>query len=359
MGLILRLQKGSALTYSELDTNFTYLDQSISSSVYGTIGTIPVFTADHTIGDSVIKQVGTSITVNNDPIVLSSQTGSFATTGSNIFRGDQTIIGKITAQTLIVETVTSSVIYSSGSNLFGDSLSDNQVLSGSTYLVGSGYLNGIPLTALNGTGFVKANGTNISYDNTAFGTVASVAALTIGTTGTDLSSTVVNSTTNPVITLNVPTANATNRGVLSSTDWSTFNGKQAALNGTGFVKISGTSITYDNSTYYLASNPNGYTSNTGTVTSVSGTGTVSGLTLSGTVTGTGDITLGGTLSLTSGQVTTALGYTPYNSTNPDGYIMNKNDTYTSTAKITDIITLTAAEYAAIGSPSSNVLYVII
>ena len=278
MGLILRLQKGSALTYSELDTNFTYLDQSISSSVYGTIGTIPVFTADHTIGDSVIKQVGTSITVNNDPIVLSSQTGSFATTGSNIFRGDQTIIGKITAQTLIVETVTSSVIYSSGSNLFGDSLSDNQVLSGSTYLVGSGYLNGIPLTALNGTGFVKANGT---------------------------------------------------------------------------------SITYDNSTYYLASNPNGYTSNTGTVTSVSGTGTVSGLTLSGTVTGTGDITVGGTLSLTSGQVTTALGYTPYNSTNPDGYIMNKNDTYTSTAKITDIITLTAAEYAAIGSPSSNVLYVII
>lgn len=61
------------------------------------------------------------------------------------------------------------------------------------------------------------------------GTVTSVAALTLGTTGTDLSSTVANSTSTPVITLNVPTASATNRGVLSSTDWSTFNGKQAAL----------------------------------------------------------------------------------------------------------------------------------
>ena len=35
----------------------------------------------------------------------------------------------------------------------------------------------------------------------------------------------------------------------------------------------------------------------GTVTSVGGTGTVSGLTLSGTVTGSGNLTLGGTLSL--------------------------------------------------------------
>lgn len=61
------------------------------------------------------------------------------------------------------------------------------------------------------------------------GTVTSVAALTLGTSGTDLTSSVANSTTTPVITLNVPTASATNRGVLSSADWSTFNGKQNAL----------------------------------------------------------------------------------------------------------------------------------
>lgn len=52
-------------------------------------------------------------------------------------------------------------------------------------------------------------------------------------------------------------------GYLSSTDWTTFNGKQAALNGTGFVKATGTTISYDNSTYYLASNPNAYIALTG------------------------------------------------------------------------------------------------
>jgi len=71
---------------------------------------------------------------------------------------------------------------------------------------------------------------------------------------------------------------------------------------------------------YPAANPSGYTSNVGTVTSVSGTGTVSGLSLTGSVTTSGSLTLGGTLSLTSENVTTALGFTPYDATNPSGYI---------------------------------------
>ena len=75
------------------------------------------------------------------------------------------------------------------------------------------------------------------------GTVTSVAALTLGTTGTDLSSTVANGTTTPVITLNVPTASATNRGVLSSADWTTFNNKGSgtvtSVTGTAPVVSSG------------------------------------------------------------------------------------------------------------------------
>jgi hypothetical protein len=65
-----------------------------------------------------------------------------------------------------------------------------------------------------------------TFNSKGSGTVTSVAALTLGTTGTDLTSTVVTGTTTPVITLNVPTASAANRGALSSTDWSTFNNKQ-------------------------------------------------------------------------------------------------------------------------------------
>jgi len=81
-------------------------------------------------------------------------------------------------------------------------------------------LSSVGALATNGT--VTANGVLLTGN---LGTVTSVAALTLGTTGTDLSSTVATGTTTPVITLNVPTASASNRGVLSSTDWSTFNSK--------------------------------------------------------------------------------------------------------------------------------------
>lgn len=68
---------------------------------------------------------------------------------------------------------------------------------------------------------------------------------------------------------------------------------------TGAVTLSSSDVTTAlGYTPYNSTNPNGYTSNTGTVTSVSGTGTVSGLSLSGTVTTTGNITLAGTLAVT-------------------------------------------------------------
>jgi len=100
-------------------------------------------------------------------------------------------------------------------------------------------------------GFVPAGGDNTKFlrgDGQWFvpsgggggsGTVTSVAALTLGTAGTDLASTVADGTTTPVITLNVPTASATNRGALSSTDWTTFNNKTST---TGTVTSVSSSI---------------------------------------------------------------------------------------------------------------------
>jgi len=88
-------------------------------------------------------------------------------------------------------------------------------------------------TGTSGAATFSANTLNIpQYADSFVGTVTSVAALTLGTTGSDLSSTVANGTTTPVITLQVPTASAANRGALSSADWSTFNSKAAALSGT-------------------------------------------------------------------------------------------------------------------------------
>ena len=102
----------------------------------------------------------------------------------------------------------------------------------------------------------NTSGTIALTSDLTSGTVTSVAALTLGTTGTDLSSTVANGTTTPVITLNVPTASATNRGALSSTDWSTFNSKQSAL--TNPVTGTGTSgqVTYFNGTSTVVGSSN-------------------------------------------------------------------------------------------------------
>ena len=84
------------------------------------------------------------------------------------------------------------------------------------------------------------------------GTVKSVAALTLGTTGTDLTSTVANGTTTPAITLNVPTASATNRGALSSTDWTAFNGKfnLPSLTSGSVLFSNGTTIAQDNANFF-------------------------------------------------------------------------------------------------------------
>jgi hypothetical protein len=53
--------------------------------------------------------------------------------------------------------------------------------------------------------------------------------ITLGTTGTDINVTGSPVTSSGNITINLPTASATNRGALSSADWSTFNSKQGAI----------------------------------------------------------------------------------------------------------------------------------
>jgi hypothetical protein len=81
------------------------------------------------------------------------------------------------------------------------------------------------------------------------GLTAQVQYLATGTSGTDFNIASASATH----TFNLPTASATNRGALSSADWTTFNNKQPQLNGTGFIKANGTTISYDNSTYLTTS----------------------------------------------------------------------------------------------------------
>jgi hypothetical protein len=86
--------------------------------------------------------------VGNKPALVSSSAqivgyGIFATTGSNQFNGSQaitgslTVTGQVVAQTLNVQQVTSSIVYSSGSNIFGNSVSNTQQFTGSLQVTGS------------------------------------------------------------------------------------------------------------------------------------------------------------------------------------------------------------------------------
>jgi hypothetical protein len=205
-----------------------------------------------------------------------------------------------------------------------------------------------------------------TFNNKGSGTVTSVAALTLGTTGTDLSSSVANGTTTPVITLNVPTASATNRGVLSSADWTTFNNKgsgtvtavsvvsanglagsssggatpaltlsttvtgllkgngtaiSAATSGTDYAPAtSGTSILYGNGSggFSNVTIGSGLSFSTGTLSASGGAGVTSFQTsltgLTPSTASTGVVTLAGTLGVASGGTgltTLTANYVPY------------------------------------------------
>jgi hypothetical protein len=145
--------------------------------------------------------------------------------------------------------------------------------------------NGGVVTLANSLGiFVHANTADRTYTfPDASGTVALLtdihAPVTLGTAnGLSLSTQ----------TLSLGLASSGVTGALSGTDWNTFNGKQAALNGTGLVRMAGTTVSYDNSTYLTGTKVDSFNTRTGAVT------------------------------LTSSDVTTALTYTPINKAGDTG-----------------------------------------
>lgn len=223
------VQTYTAGTGLSLSTNQFSITNIGTSGTYGSSTSIPVITtnaqgqvtsvttASNPQGTvtSVDLSMPSGFSVSGNPVTASG-TLAVTTSLSGIVKGNGTGFTTATSGTdYAPATSGSSILYGNGAGGF------------SNVTIGSG----LSFT----TGTLSASGGS--------GTVTSVAALTLGTTGTDLSSTVANGTTTPVITLNVPTASAANRGALSSTDWSTFNGKQDTLVSTTNIKsINGASI---------------------------------------------------------------------------------------------------------------------
>jgi hypothetical protein len=198
----------------------------------GTVTSVSVTTANGISGTVATATSTPAITLTLGaitPTTVNALTLVAAATGF-------TIAGGTTSKTLTVfNTLTLAGTDTSTLNIGGGGTLGSAAFTASTaYQASNTNLTSLAGLTFASTAFVKmtAAGT-FALDTTAYtanlGTVTSVAALTLGTSGTDVSSTVANGTTSAVITLNIPTASATNRGALSSTDWSAFNGKQGAL----------------------------------------------------------------------------------------------------------------------------------
>jgi len=183
---------------------------------------------------------GTVATATTTPAI------TLSTTVTGLLKGNGTAISAATSGTdYAPATSGTSILYGNGSGGFSNVTIGTGVAFAGGTLSATG--SGGTVTSVTGTAPVVSSGgttpaismaaatTSVNgyltstdwntFNGKGSGTVTSVAALTLGTTGTDLSSTVANGTTTPVITLQVPTASATNRGALSAADWTTFNNK--------------------------------------------------------------------------------------------------------------------------------------
>lgn len=207
------------------------------------------------------------ISVTNGVVSISqsgpSTNGYLSSADWNTFNAKQSTLtlGNLTSSDITV-TGGSGAVVGSGTTMTLATVNTNVGTFGSS--------TAIPVITVNGKGLVTAVTTDAVFipsgalsfigDVTGTGNTGSDTTLTLATVNSNVGA-YGSSTSVPTITVNakglvtaasqtaIPTSSASTTGLLTSSDWSTFNAKQAQLNGTGFVKVSGTTVTYDNSTY--------------------------------------------------------------------------------------------------------------
>jgi hypothetical protein len=140
------LLSGSAQIATDISGSFT----SLSSSLEGRVSSQESFSSSLDSTYATDAQVSTAVSSLNAATssyaLENSISGSFTSTSQSLasellknttdtLTGDLTVTGTITAQDLHVQEVTSSIVYSSGSNILGNQSSDNQTLKGSTQII--------------------------------------------------------------------------------------------------------------------------------------------------------------------------------------------------------------------------------
>ena len=158
-----------------------------------------------------------------------------ATNGTTVVLGTGTGVGNIVEIVKYVSAFTTAVETTRTLTINGTTydLSANRTWSIDNASLGA-------QAVLNGTGLVRMSGTTVSYDNATYATQSYV---------TTAVANLVNSAPSTLDTLNELATALGNDANFATTVTTSIGTKQAQLNGTGFVKISGTTISYDNSTY--------------------------------------------------------------------------------------------------------------
>src|SRR5210317_2037757 len=88
--------------------------------------------------------------------------GGLTVDGNGRFTGDLVVDNKIIAREILVEFISSSIFFSSGSNKFGDELTDRQEFTGSVEITGSITTNGIVEIPFDSTGFFSGSGEGLT-----------------------------------------------------------------------------------------------------------------------------------------------------------------------------------------------------
>jgi hypothetical protein len=158
-----------------------------------------------------------------------------ATNGTTVVLGTGTGVGNIVEIVKYVSAFTTAVenIRTLTINGVTYDLSENR-----TWSITNASLGAQP--QLDGTGLVRMSGTTVSYDNATYATQSYV---------TTALANLVDSAPGTLDTLNELAAALGDDPNFATTVATSIGTKQPQLNGTGFVKISGTTISYDNSTY--------------------------------------------------------------------------------------------------------------
>jgi hypothetical protein len=150
-------------------TQSTYINQA-SGSAWGAFQSASAYSASGYQADATQSAAIASLT---------AQTSSYAkiTTNNTYTAGTTQSFDYLIANTASISYLkviyeTSSFIYNSGSNQLGDALSDVQILSGSTHLVGSGDLNGSPLVTANQTASMAVSSSTYSISSSVANTLS-------------------------------------------------------------------------------------------------------------------------------------------------------------------------------------------